>query len=73
MLDHRVDSDHARTIQELEKYALPSSPNESFQSVLLGKIPTLGFKKPQKDLPIDFCELLISMWSNCIVEKYVRL
>ncbi|TVY90902.1 hypothetical protein LAWI1_G001355 [Lachnellula willkommii] len=70
MLDHRVSLDHARTIQELEKYALPSSPDESFQSILLGKIPTLGFKKPQKDLPVDFCELLISMWSNCIAEKY---
>ncbi|TVY84456.1 hypothetical protein LSUE1_G001278 [Lachnellula suecica] len=70
MLDHRVNSDHARTIQELAKFALPSSPDESFQSVLLGKIPTLGLKKPQKDLPISFCELLISLWSKCIEEKY---
>ncbi|TVY24546.1 hypothetical protein LHYA1_G006276 [Lachnellula hyalina] len=70
MLDHRVSLDHARTIQELEKYALPSSPDESFQSILLGKIPTLGSKRPQKDLPVDFCELLISMWSNCVAEKY---
>ena len=32
----------------------------------------LGFNKSAKDLPIDFCELLISMWAKCVEEKYVR-
>ncbi|RDL29713.1 Uncharacterized protein BP5553_10693 [Venustampulla echinocandica] len=71
MLDHRLNPDHLRTVQELDKYALPSTPKESFQSVLLGKIPVLGLKKSQKALPIDFCELLISMWSSCMKEKYL--
>jgi hypothetical protein len=71
MLDHRYKSEQPRTMEELSKYAFPSAPNESFQSILLGKIPVLGFNKPAKDLPIDFCELLISMWAKCVEEKYV--
>jgi hypothetical protein len=71
MLDHRRDSKHLRTLEELGKYYLPSRPIESLQSVIFGKIPGLGYKKPTKDLPIDFCELLISLWTTCMEEKYV--
>lgn len=73
MLDHRPDRDHLRSIEALGKYALPSAPTESFESVILGKIPVLGQSKPATDLPIEFCELLISLWTNCLDEKYVRL
>jgi hypothetical protein len=71
MLDHQVDSKHKRTIQELEKYALQPSPDESLQTHLLSKIPELGLIKSQKELPVSFCELLISLWSKCMDEKYV--
>ena len=71
MLDHRYKADQPRTMEELSKYAFPSAPRESFQSIILGKIPVLGFNKSAKDLPIDFCELLISMWAKCVEEKYV--
>ncbi|CAG8973689.1 hypothetical protein HYALB_00006959 [Hymenoscyphus albidus] len=71
MLDHQIDFLHLRSIQELDKYSLPSASKESFQSVILGKIPMLGLKKSQKDLPVDFCELLISMWAKCMEEKYL--
>ena len=60
-------------MEELGKYALPSNANESFQSIIFGKIPALGLNKSSKDLPIDFCELLISMWSECIGSKYVSI
>ena len=73
MLDHRVDANHLRTVEELAKHSLPSSPKESFQSIILGRIPELGVKKSSKDLPIDFCELLISIWNGCLKEKYVRI
>lgn len=71
MLDHRIDVNHLRTVEELGKYALPSSPKESFQSVILGQIPALGFKKQSKDLLIDFCNLLITLWRKCKDELYV--
>jgi hypothetical protein len=75
MLDHRPKRNHLRTIEELGKHALPSTPNESFESIILGSLPSLGLKKPVSDLPVEFCELLISLWSKCMdeKEKYVRL
>lgn len=72
MLDHRPKRDHLRTIEALDKYALPSAPNESFQSIIFGKLPTLGLKKPGSEFPIEFCELLISLWSESMKENYVR-
>lgn len=71
MLDHRVDGKKLRTFEELGKHAYPSAPQESFQSILLSKIPSLGFQKLSKDLEIDFCELLISIWTQCMDEEYV--
>ncbi|KAK2624468.1 hypothetical protein QTJ16_006418 [Diplocarpon rosae] len=70
MLDHRVDGKKLRTFEELAKHAYPSAPHESFQGIILGKIPSLGFKKRSKDLEIDFCELLISIWTKCFEEEY---
>jgi len=71
MLDHRPNKDHLRTIQALGAYALPSAKDESFESIILGKIPTLGLKKPASELPIEFCELVISIWTKCDHEEYV--
>ena len=71
MLDHRVDGNGLRTFEELGKHAYPSAPNESFQAIILGKIPSLGFKKSSKDLEVDFCELLINIWANCAKEEHV--
>ncbi|EKD18276.1 DNA repair protein Rad26 [Drepanopeziza brunnea f. sp. 'multigermtubi' MB_m1] len=70
MLDHRIDGKNLRTFEELGKHAYPSAPSESFQSIILCKVPSLGFKKLSKDLEIDFCELLISMWTRCMDEEY---
>ncbi|CZR64986.1 related to protein UVS-3 (presumed DNA repair and checkpoint control protein) [Phialocephala subalpina] len=72
MLDHRIDAEHLRTVEELGKYALPSSPKESFQSVILGQIPALGLKKQSKELSIEFCNLLITMWKKCKKELYLE-
>ncbi|KAG4433559.1 hypothetical protein IFR05_010955 [Cadophora sp. M221] len=70
MLDHRVDGTGFRTFEELGKHAYPSAPNESFQAIILGKIPSLGFKKSSKDLEVHFCELLITIWANCAKEDH---
>jgi hypothetical protein len=74
MLDYQPRRDHLRIIEELGKHALPSTPEQSFQSIILGSLPSLGLKRPISDLPIEFCELLISLWSRCMEEneKYVR-
>lgn len=71
MLDHRPRKDHIRTIEALGNYFLPSTPKESLASVILGRIPSLGLKKPTTELPIEFCHLLIFLWVKCFEEKYV--
>lgn len=71
MLDHRPNGGQLRTLEELGKQSLPSRPEESFESKILGTLPTFGLKRFAADLPVEFCELLISMWSDCMEEKYV--
>ena len=71
MLDHRPSNGQLRTIEALAKHTLPSSNEESLAAVILGKIPTLGLKKHITELPVEFCELLISVWAKCFDEKYV--
>ncbi|CCU74664.1 DNA repair protein Rad26, partial [Blumeria hordei DH14] len=72
MLDHRVDEKHLRTIQELGKYSLPSTPKQTFQTSLLAKIPELKVTECMKDFPTFFCETLISMWIRCVDEEYLK-
>ncbi|RFU30308.1 hypothetical protein B7463_g6024, partial [Scytalidium lignicola] len=71
MLDHRPRQDHLRTMEALSKYAFPSSQKESLASIIFGQLPTLGMKKSITELPIEFCELLVSLWAKCIEEKYL--
>lgn len=69
ILDHRFDSQHQRTIEELGKHKIPSE-TESLQSMILGKIPSFG----QNDVtrfPLEFCEFIIFLWGACMKEKYV--
>ncbi|KAL3423947.1 DNA repair protein rad26 [Phlyctema vagabunda] len=72
MIDHRPRHDQARTFDSLSKYALPSAPGESFSSIIFGKIPMMGMKETVLDLPVEFCELLISLWARCITEKLLK-
>ncbi|KAK6596222.1 DNA repair protein [Botrytis cinerea] len=69
MLDHRPNRDHLRTLEALGKHSLPSSPNESFSSLILGEMPRIGMKKPISEVPAEFCLFLIQLWSKCMDER----
>lgn len=71
-LDHKIDRSHLKTIEELTKFAFPSAPDESLTSLILGKLPTLSTSPPSTDFPIELCELIISLWSRCLTEKYYK-
>jgi hypothetical protein len=73
MFDHRPYRGHLRTIEEFTKIAFPSAPTESFASIILGKLPTMGLKRSASNFPIEFCELIISFWSKCLEEEFVSL
>ncbi|EMR87235.1 putative dna repair protein rad26 protein [Botrytis cinerea BcDW1] len=70
MLDHRPNRDHLRTLEALGKHSLPSSPKESFSSLILGEMPRIGMKKPISEVPAEFCLFLIQLWSKCMDEKF---
>ena len=70
MLDHRFDIKHKRTIEELGQYTIPSNPGESVQSKILAAIPALG-RQTVNNLPVEFCQLIIQLWTQCMDEKYV--
>lgn len=72
VLDHKIDRDHLKTLEEFTKFAFPSAPDESFTSLFLGKLPTLSTKQATSDFPIELCELIISLWSRCLTEKYYK-
>lgn len=72
VLDHKIDRSHLKTIEELTKFAFPSAPDESLTSLILGKLPTLSTNPPSTDFPIELCELIISLWSRCLAEKYYK-
>ncbi|RDW69251.1 hypothetical protein BP6252_08271 [Coleophoma cylindrospora] len=72
MMDHRPNRGQPRTFEEFSKYALPSSPKESLSSIMFSKIPAMGMKRSSADLPVEFCELLLSIWSKCMAEKYLK-
>jgi hypothetical protein len=73
MLNHKIDAKHLRTLEELGKYAFPSAPKDSLQSLILAEIPTLGLKKEPDKLLVEFCNFLITLWTKCYKEKYVCL
>lgn len=56
-------------MEEFAQLSFPNSTKQSFASILLGKMPTM--KQTAVEFPIDFCELLISLWSDCLHNKYV--
>ncbi|OBT86555.1 hypothetical protein VE02_04315 [Pseudogymnoascus sp. 03VT05] len=72
VLDHKIDRNHLKTIEELTKFAFPSAPDESLTSLILGKLPTLSTNPPSTDFPIELCELIISLWSRCLTEQYYK-
>jgi hypothetical protein len=59
MLDHRLNGNYLRTVEELGKYALPSAPDESLEALILGKLPASGFKK--SSISVEFCEILLGI------------
>lgn len=71
MLNHRPTRGHLQTFEAFASYFFPSSPTESFSSIILGKLPVLSTKKSHDEFPIEFCEVIISLWARCLQEKYV--
>lgn len=73
VLNHSSAHGRALTFDVLAGFSLPSNQSESLASRLLQKLATIGDSTDSIRLPVEFCELLLDLWSRCWEEKYVSL
>ncbi|KAG8167250.1 hypothetical protein KVR01_002939 [Diaporthe batatas] len=48
----------------------PSDSEQSFAGIIFQKLPSLGDPRDPVRLLIDFCEMIIDLWDQCLREKY---
>lgn len=75
ILDHSSAHGQPLTFDLFSRYAFPSDPGQSLAAIILDKLPELGKsqdRSPEDEslyLLVDFCELVLDMWSQCLNEK----
>lgn len=70
VLDHGAIHGQPLTFDLLARYSYPSDPEQSFAGIIFQKIPSLGDPRDPIRLLIDFCEMVIDLWDQCLREKY---
>lgn len=70
VLDHGAIHGQPLTFDLLARYSFPSDPEQSFAGIIFQKLPSLGDPHDPVRLLIDFCEMIIDLWNQCLQEKY---
>lgn len=70
VLDHGASHGHPLTFELFYRYSFPSDQAQTFGSLIFSKLPLLGSPQDPIRLLIDFCLLIIEMWTRCLEEKY---
>lgn len=70
VLDHGAIHGQPLTFDLLARYSFPSDPDQSFAGIIFQKIPSLGDPHDPIRLLIDFCDMVIDLWDQCLREKY---
>ncbi|KAJ9137549.1 DNA repair protein Rad26 [Pleurostoma richardsiae] len=70
VLDHSGFHGQPLTFDLLARYAFPSDSAQSIASLVFQKLPFLGNPEDPMRLLVDFCNLLLDLWSQCLKEKY---
>lgn len=70
LLDHGAIHGQPLTFDLLARYSFPSDPDQSFAGIIFQKIPSLGDPHDPIRLLIDFCDMIIDLWDQCLREKY---
>lgn len=71
ILNHRITLGQRRTFEALAGFAYPSDPSQALSTIFLDKISALTFKLEIEDYPAALGRIIVSLWSQCIDEKYV--
>lgn len=70
VLDHGAIHGQPLTFDLLARYSFPSDPDQSFAGFIFQKLPSLGDPHDPMRLLIDFCDMIIDLWDQCLREKY---
>lgn len=70
VLDHGAIHGQPLTFDLLARYSFPSDLDQSFAGIIFQKIPSLGDPHDPIRLLIDFCDMIIDLWDQCLREKY---
>ncbi|KAL2145439.1 hypothetical protein VTI28DRAFT_7220 [Corynascus sepedonium] len=69
-LDHTAIHNQPPTFDVFSHYSFPSDQKHSLASIVLQKLPQLGNPGDPTSLLIDFADMLIEMWHQCLSERY---
>lgn len=70
LMDHRFAPDEQRTYERLATFAFPSNRERALSTILLDKMATLTSKAHFENFPAAIGVILISLWSQCMEERY---
>lgn len=70
VLDHGAIHGQPLTFDLLSRYSFPSDPEQSFAGLIFQKLPSLGDPHDPTRLLIDFCDLMIDLWDQCLREEF---
>ena len=63
--------DEPRTFERLATFAFPSNRERALSTILLDGMSTLTLKPGSDNFAAAFALIIISLWSQCMEEKYV--
>lgn len=69
MLDHAPDGGSLKTMEQLAMLSFLDHKSPSFAATLLGQLASI--RQTTAEFPVDFCELIIGLWAECLNQKYV--
>lgn len=70
VLDHGAIHGQPLTFDLLARYNFPSDLDQSFAGIIFQKLPSLGDPHDPMRLLIDFCDMIIDLWDQCLKERY---
>jgi hypothetical protein len=69
-LDHTAIHGQPPTFDVFSHYAFPSDQKQSLASIILQKLPRMGTPEEPLGLLVEFADLLLEMWHQCLTERY---
>lgn len=69
-LDHTAIHDQPPTFDVFSHYAFPSDQKHSLASIILQKLPQMGTPGEPLTLLVEFAEMLVEMWHQCLAQRY---